>query len=41
NINFYKDHPIYGIKNLLKTKYNLNFIISNEIKDMLLYFKAD
>lgn len=41
NIDFYKDHPIYGIKNLLKTKYNLNFIISNEIKDMLLFFKAD
>ncbi len=41
NIKFYKDHPIYGLKNLFKTKYDLNFIISNDIKDILLFFKAD
>ena len=41
NIKFYKVHPIYGLKSYFKTKSNLNFIISNEIKDILLFFKVD
>ncbi|NVM34805.1 MAG: tRNA guanosine(15) transglycosylase TgtA [Candidatus Lokiarchaeota archaeon] len=41
NIKFYEDHPICGLEDLFKRKYNLNFSISSNIEDILLFFKAD
>lgn len=40
-IKFYEDHPIYGLDNLFKNKDNLHFSVSNNIEDLLLFFKAD
>ena len=41
NIKYYEDHPIRGLEILFKDKYYLDFSISNNIEDILLFFKAD